>query len=68
VVGSSAEAKWYVTFSGETGKKIQNVFGLDARGNVVQDKVLDGAPHNGLSELRWDGAGRGRHALRRQRL
>ena len=46
----SVKAKWYVTFSGESGDRIQNVYGLDAEGKTLNENVLGQGPD--LNELR----------------
>ncbi len=45
----SVKAKWYVTFSGESGDRIQNVYALDAKGKTLNENVLGEGPD--LNEL-----------------
>jgi hypothetical protein len=46
----SPQAKWYVTFSGESSEPIQNVYALDAKGHTVSENVLGKGAD--LNELR----------------
>jgi hypothetical protein len=50
VSAKSAKAKWYVTFSGESGAPIQNVYAVDSKGKTLNENVLGKGAD--LNELR----------------